>query len=65
MTDPTPTPSRALLIRAGADALACSTSHAGLHLSVSNAVRGGMVLTLEPHDALTLARWIEKELGEK
>lgn len=64
MTDPIPT-RPALQLRAGADALACSASRSGLHLSITDPIRGGMVLTLEPHDALTLARWIEKELGEK
>lgn len=64
MTDPTPI-RPALQLRAGADALACSASPSGLHLSITDPIRGGMVLTLEPHDALTLARWIEKELGEK
>lgn len=63
--DPTPTPARALLIRAGADALACSASPDGLHLSVTDPLRGDMVLTIEPHDALELARWILRELGEK
>ena len=63
--DPTPTRRPALRLRAGSDAVTVSASPSGLHLSVTNAICGGMVLTLEPDAALTLARWIEREFGEK
>lgn len=44
--------------------VAVSVSRAGLHVSVSGPIRPNH-WTVEPADALALARMISKELGEK